>query len=64
LLRPELLTQSYRRLRETTTSDVKEPLPPEAFGLDLMFLRDLDADGIPDMVAPLARAPAVDLKRY
>jgi len=62
-LAPELMTQSFRRYRARVGGKLEESLPAEAFGFDLRYLRDSDADGVPDVVDPSPTKPGMVLKR-
>jgi hypothetical protein len=61
-LAPELLTQSFRRYQARVGGKLEEPLPAEAGGFDLRFLRDSDSDGVPDVVDPSPTQPGIVLK--
>jgi hypothetical protein len=61
-LAPELLTQSFRRYESRVGGTIEGPLPSAAIGFELRFLRDSDADGVPDVVDPSPTKPGIELK--
>lgn len=60
---PELWTKAYRRCWERQNGQVPFPLPPEAYGLDLPFLRDRDHDSLPDAIDPTPDNPGIAAAR-